>query len=306
VTHVRSGPAGDSQDARHGPVAVLGAGGLMGFPMARNLARAGLGVRAWNRSGHKVRPLAADGAAVLATPAEAASGASLVLTMLSDADAVLAAMDGPDGALSVLAARSVWLQMSTIGEDGTRACAALAAECGVTLVDAPVLGAAQVAAGGQLVVLASGPDSARDIVQPVFDVIGQRTLWLGECGAGTALKLVTNSWVLAVVEAGAEVVALAEGLGLSAQSFLDAIEGGALDLPYLRLKAGLMTRREFEPSFRLSLAAKDASLIERAAADHGLDLPLLSVVRHRLEQGVDAHGDKDFSATYLTSSPGTA
>jgi 3-hydroxyisobutyrate dehydrogenase len=304
VTDGRVRPGGDTQDP--GPVAVLGAGGLMGFPMARNLARAGRQVRAWNRSGDKARPLAADGAAVVATPAQAASGARVVLTMLSDADAVLAAMDGPDGALSAMNGHSVWLQMSTIGEDGTRACAGLAAERGVALVDAPVLGAAQVAAQGELVVLASGPDSARDIVQPVFDVVGQRTLWLGECGAGTALKLVTNSWVLSVVEAAAEVIALAEGMGLTAQSFLAAIEGGALDLPYLRLKAGMMTRRDFEPSFRLRLAAKDASLIEQAAANRGLDLPLLSVVRHRLEQGVDAHGDKDFSATYLTSSPGSA
>ncbi len=301
--HDRVGPGGETQDPRHGPVAVLGAGGLMGFGMARNLARAGRQVRAWNRSGHKARPLAADGVAVVASAADAATGAGVVLTILSDADAVLAAMGGPDGALAVMNGGSVWLQMSTIGEDGTSACAALAAEHGVALVDAPVLGAAQVAARGELVVLASGPDSARDIVQPLFDIVGQRTLWLGESGAGTALKLVTNGWVLSVVEAGAEVVALAEGLGLSAQSFLDAIEGGALDLPYLRSKADLMTRREFEPSFRLRLAAKDASLIEQAAANHGLDLPLLSVVRHRLEQGVDAHGDKDFSATYLTSSP---
>ncbi len=301
MTHDRAGARGDL-----GPVAVLGAGGLMGFAMARNLARAGHQVRAWNRSGGKARPLAGDGAAVVATPAEAAMGADVVLTMMSDADAVLAAMAGPDGALAKMNGRSVWLQMSTIGEAGTSACAALAAEHAVALVDAPVLGATQVAERGELVVLASGPDSARDIVQPVFDVVGQRTLWLGESGAGTALKLVTNSWVLSVVEAGAEVVALAEGLGLSAQSFLDAIEGGALDLPYLRVKADLMTRREFEPSFRLSLAAKDASLIEQAAASHGLDLPLLTAVRHRLEQGVDAHGDKDFSATYLTSSPRTA
>jgi 3-hydroxyisobutyrate dehydrogenase len=303
VMRGRVGPGGGSS---HGPVAVLGAGGLMGFAMARNLARAGLEVRAWNRSAEKAGPLAGDGAAVAKTPAEAASGAGIVLTMLADVDAVLGAMAGPDGALPAMDGQSVWLQMSTVGEDGTTECAAVAAKRGVAFLDAPVLGATQVAERGELVILASGPDAARDIVQPVFDVLGQRTLWLGECGAGTALKLVVNGWVLAVVEAGAEVIALAEGLDLSAQSFLDAIEGGSLDLPYLRLKAGLMTRREFDPSFRLRLAAKDAGLVEQAAANHDLDLPLLSVVRHRLEQGIGAHGDKDFSATYLTSSPRSA
>ncbi len=274
----------------------------MGFAMARNLARAGFEVRAWNRSADKARPLTEDGAMLAVTPADAARDADVVLTMLADADAVLAAMDGAHGALAAMDEDAVWLQMSTIGEAGTAECERVAAERGVTFLDSPVLGATQIAEHGKLVVLASGPDSARALVQPLFDVVGKKTIWLGDAGAGTALKLVANSWVLAVVEAGAEVIALAEGLGLQAEAFLDAIEGGALDLPYLRMKAALMARREFEPSFRLSLAAKDAALIEQAAAQHQLDLPLFSVVARRLEQGIAAHGDKDFSATYLTSS----
>jgi 3-hydroxyisobutyrate dehydrogenase len=285
------------------PVAVLGAGSMMGFGMARNLARAGVEVRAWNRTAAKAKPLAEDGAVTCASPAEAASGAGVVLTMLSDVDAVLGAMDGAGGALAAMDSQAVWLQMSTIGEAGTQECARHAAGYGVTFVDAPVLGAREVAARGQLVVLASGPDEARAAAQPVFDIIGNRTLWLGECGAGTALKLVANSWVLAVVEAGAEVISLAEGLGLRPEMFLDAIKGGPLDMPYLRLKASMMASREFEPSFRLSLAAKDAGLIEAAAKRHDLDLPLLEVIRRRLEHGAGPHGDKDFSATYLTSSP---
>src|ERR1700716_237699 len=96
--------------------AVLGAGGTMGFAIARNLARAGIPVRAWNRTLEKARPLEADGATIAPTPAAAAVGAGVVLTMLSDADAVLAAMAGEDGALSSMDASSVWLQMSTIGE----------------------------------------------------------------------------------------------------------------------------------------------------------------------------------------------
>jgi 3-hydroxyisobutyrate dehydrogenase len=294
---------GQHEAGRQPPVAVLGAGGMMGSAMARNLVHAGMEVRAWNRSADKATPLADDGAVVTATPAEAAHGAGTVLTMLSDAEAVLGAMAGDDGALAAVAGSdAVWLQMSTIGESGTQQCARLADQHGLTFVDAPVLGATQVAEQGKLVVLASGPVAARERVQPVFDIVGSKTLWLGESGAGTALKLVANGWVLAVVEAGAEVIALAEGLGVRPESFLDAIKDGALDLPYLRLKADLMTRRDFEPSFRLSLATKDAALIEQAAAGHDLDLPLFSVLRRRLAEGVDLHGDKDFSATYLTSS----
>lgn len=288
------------------PVAVLGAGGTMGFPIAGNLARAGREVRAWNRSRGKAEPLAEDGALIARTPAEAATGAGVVLTMLADTDAVLAAMDGPDGALPAMDPAALWLQMSTIGEDGTRRCAELAAGRGIAFADAPVLGTRQPAEQRKLVVLASGPGVARPRLQPVFDAIGQKTIWVGEAGAGTRLKLVTNSWVLSVVEAGAETIALAEGLGLDPALLFEALEGGTLDLPYLRLKGEAMAARDFEPAFRLSLAAKDAGLVTDAAGRRGLDLPLLRTIAERLAEGAREHGDKDFSATFLTSAPDRA
>ncbi len=287
---------------------MLGAGGAMGFSMARNIARAGMTVRAWNRSRDKAEPLAADGAYIARTPAEAATGAGIVLTMLADADAVVNAMEGDDGALPVMADSGapdppIWLQMSTIGEEATEWCAELAVRYGATFVDAPVLGTRQPAEQGRLVVLASGPDAAGPRVQPVFDAVGHRTMHVGEAGAGTRLKLVTNSWVLAVVEAGAETIALAEGLGLDPDLFLAAIQDGPLDLPYLRAKARAIAERDFTPSFRLSLAAKDAGLVRDAAWQRGLDLPLLELIADRLGEATSEHGDKDVSATYLTGAP---
>jgi len=289
-------------------VAVLGAGGTMGFAMARNIARAGIAVRAWNRTRAKAEPLAADGAYIADTPADAATGAGIVLTMLTDADTVITVMECTEGALPVMADSDqpdhpIWLQMSTIGEEATEWCTGLAGRYGVGFVDAPVLGTRQPAEQGQLVVLESGPEEARPRVQPVFDAIGHRTIRVGEAGAGTRLKLVTNSWVLAVVEAGAETIALAEGLGLDPALFFQAIETGPLDLPYLRTKAQAMTERDFTPSFRLRLAAKDADLVTDAAWQHGLDLPLLELIARRLGQGAGEHGDEDISATYLTSAP---
>jgi 3-hydroxyisobutyrate dehydrogenase len=115
------------------------------------------------------------------------------------------------------------------------------------------------------------------------------------------MKMVANSWVLTVVEGAAETFALAEGLGLDPNLLLDAIEGGTLDLPYLRMKGKAIMERNFEPSFRLTLAAKDARLIEESAERHGLDVPLFSTIRRRLAEGAKEHGDEDFSATYLTS-----
>jgi 3-hydroxyisobutyrate dehydrogenase len=290
-------------------VAVLGTG-TMGFPMARNLAQAGFSVRAWNRSGDKAEPLARDGVQVCATPAEAADGASVILTMLADTDAVVGSVDGPDGAFGSLPATgsgpgdgTIWLQMSTIGEAGTERCADLAGRRDVVLIDAPVLGTKQPADQGKLVVLASGPVTVKNRVQPVFDAVGQKTIWVGEAGAGTRLKLVANNWVLTVTEGTAETIALAQGLGLDPQLFLDAVSGGTLDLPYLRIKGEAILNRDFTPAFRLELAAKDAALVAEAAERHQVDVPLTRLLRDRLAQGAREHGDKDMVATYLTSAP---
>ncbi len=284
-------------------VAVLGAGGMMGFPIARNLAREGFEVRAWNRSPEKAEPLGEDGARIADSPADAAAGADVVLTMLADADAVL---ESAEGALEAVPAPGIWLQMSTIGEAGTERCIELAAEHGISFLDAPVLGTKQPAEQGELVIMASGPSELRDRVGPVFETIGKRTMWVGDAGAGTRLKLATNSWILAIVEGAAETLALAEGLGLDPQLVLDAVSGGPLDLPYLQMKGKAIIERDFEPSFKLALAAKDAALVDEAASRHDLELPLIHTIRERLEQGAEQHPDEDMSATYLTSAPAYA
>lgn len=300
-------------------VAVLGAGGTMGLPMARNIARAGIAVRAWNRNPDRAAPLSADGVYLAESPAEAAAEAGIVLTMLADEEAVVAAMGGPDGALSVMdganhqhgnrmddpygSDHNLWLQMSTIGEVATLRCADLANTRGVGFVDAPVFGSPQPAERGELVVLESGPEEARPRVQPIFDAVGQRIVRAGEAGAGSRLKTVLNSWALAVVEAGAETIALAEGAGVDPGLFFEAIEGGTLDLPYLRVKGQAMVTRDFTPDFRLTLAAKDAGLARDAAQVRDLDLPLIDTIARRLAEGTREHGDDDFSATYLLSAP---
>jgi 3-hydroxyisobutyrate dehydrogenase len=279
-------------------VAVLGAGGTMGRPMARNLAQAGLAVRAWNRSPEKARPLESMGAKVLDSPAGAAQGADIVITMLADTEAVL---ESAAPALQAAGPGVLWLQMSTVGEAGSERCLALAREHGAGFLDAPVLGTKQPAEDGTLVVLASGAQELRERAQPVFDAVGQKTIWVGEAGAGTRLKLVANSWVLTVVEGTAETIALAQGLGVDPQLFLDALEGGALDLPYLRLKAKAIIGRDFAPSFSLRLAAKDARLVDEAARARELELPLFAAIAQRMTDGSHLHGEKDMSATYLTS-----
>ena len=280
-------------------VAVLGTG-IMGAPMARNVAGAGHDVRAYNRSRERAEPLAADGVGVCDTAAEAVSGAEVVVTMLADGGAVEAVMTE---AISAVEADAVWAQMSTVGLDAGDRLLALAAQAGVPMVDAPVLGTKAPAEQGQLTVLASGDPAARERCAPVFDAVGARTVVLGdEPGASTRMKLVVNAWLLALVEGLSESIALAEGLGIDPAGFLDIIDGGPLGLPYAKLKGAMMLERRYEPSFTLALAAKDARLALEAAASAGLELPALAAVRAQLERAEAlGHGDDDMAAAVEAS-----
>jgi 3-hydroxyisobutyrate dehydrogenase len=280
-------------------VAVLGTG-IMGAPMARNVRAAGHDVSAWNRSREKAEPLAEDGIAVAGSVAEAVAGADVVVTMLADAAAVEAVAEEALGAID----GAVLAQMSTIGLAATERLAKRAADAGVEFVDAPVSGTKQPAEQGKLLVLASGPEAVRERVDPVFDAVGAKTVWLGEAGAGQRLKLVLNAWLLGMTEALAEAIALAEGLDVDPRIFLETIDGAPVGAPYAQLKGPMMIDGEFPPAFPLELAAKDAALALEAAEAAGLRLGALAAVAEQMRRATDAgHGGKDMAATIHASRP---
>ena len=284
-------------------VAFLGTG-TMGLPMVRNLLAAGLVVRVWNRTRDKAEPLVANGATVHDSPGEAADGADTLVTMLFDLDAV--ATVAPQ-ALPALHPDAVWLQMSTVGIAGSEQLAALAKEHGVAYVDAPVVGTKAPAEQGALTVLAAAPPGLRERAEPVFDAVGTKTVWVDAPCGGTRLKLVANTWVLALTEGVAESIALAEGLGLDPQLFLDTIKGAPTDALYAQLKGSAMIARSFEPSFALDAALKDAGLILEAADQADLDLAVTEPVRRHLSRAAElGHGAEDMAATYYAHQRGTA
>ena len=285
-------------------VAVLGTG-IMGAPMARHLAGAGHEVRAWNRTREKAEALAGDGVEVADSPAKAVEGADLAITMLSAGDAVREVMAGDGGGLEGLEGDVVWAQMSTIAIDDTEELAHLATEAGVAYVDAPVLGTKQPAEAGELTVFASGPDEAIHRCEPAFAAVGQRTLRLGDAGAGTRMKLVVNNWLVALVGGLAETVAFAEGIGVDPAEFLDVIDGGPMGPPYAKLKGGMMVKRDFPPSFPLRLLAKDAALVEAAALEAGTRMRVTGAVQEILAAAADAgHADEDIAAAYFGAAAG--
>jgi 3-hydroxyisobutyrate dehydrogenase len=275
-------------------VTVLGTG-IMGAGMAANLAKAGLDTTVWNRTPEKARPLADAGARVAEDPAEAVSGADVIVTMLFDADSVAEVMQR---ALPAAKAGVTWVQTATVGLEGTDRLAALAGEHGVAFVDAPVLGTRQPAEAGQLVILAGGPEEVREAVAPVFEAIGSRTVWVGdEPGAGHRLKLVANSWVLSIVTATGQAVALAQALGVDPQQWLDSIAGGPLDSGYAQLKGKAMIADEFPPAFALDGAVKDSGLIAEALAANGVSDQLMAAMHDRFaEAAARGHAEEDMAA----------
>lgn len=284
-------------------IAVLGTG-IMGRPMAANLLASGLRVRAWNRTLDKARPLAEQGADICATPREAAAGADAVLTMLADGEAVRQVMTGPDGVLALDTLPPLWIQASTVGVEATHQLAELAELAGLSFVDAPVLGTKQPAEQGKLVVLAAGPDSAHTECAPVFDAIGSRTMWVGEAGAASRLKLVVNAWVLAVTAATAQSVALAQALDLDPNLFLDSIKGGPLDLLYAHVKGAAMIDGNYPPSFPVTLAAKDAQLVLDAGERTGVDLAVTRAALTQLSRAAElGHHDADMAALFAAVRP---
>jgi 3-hydroxyisobutyrate dehydrogenase len=281
-------------------VAVIGTG-IMGAPIARNLAAAGHEVAVWNRTAERARALEGEVARVADSPADAVTGAEVVITMLSDADPVLS-VAGEGGALAAMDDGAIWAQMSTIGLDGTERAESMAAQRGVSFADTPVLGTRQPAEQGALTVLASGRDEVLDRLEPLWEPIAARVERLGPAGAGTRTKLVLNMWLLALVEGLAETIALAERLGVDPRTFLHVIEGGPMDSAYAQMKGKAMIERQFPTAFPLRLAAKDARLVGEAARRDGVELPLPKVVEEQMRRASElGHGDEDLAATIMAS-----
>jgi 3-hydroxyisobutyrate dehydrogenase len=267
-------------------VAVLGTG-TMGAAMARNIAAAGMDVRVWNRSRERAEETGLD---VADSPTEAVEGADVMLTMLSDGDAV------EEVAREALG-DAVWLQMSTVGIAANERLAALAEERGVAFVDAPVSGTKKPAEDGELVVVASGPKEARQQVKPIFEAVGSKTVELGEAGEGQRFKLVLNAWLAGMLDALAETIAFAEAIDIDPGQFLAAIDGAPVGAPYAQLKGKMMIEREFPASFKLSLMRKDAGLVLEAAERHGFEADLTDTVARVFDRAIDAgHGDEDMAA----------
>jgi 3-hydroxyisobutyrate dehydrogenase len=246
-------------------VAVIGTG-TMGTAMARRLLAAGADVNVWSRHAASMMPLAEAGATAYEKAADAVMNADVVITMLPTAEATADVMFGGE-TLCALPPKSIWAQMATIGVEATER---LATETrirrpSVTFVDAPVSGSRDPAEKGQLLILGSGPQRAAQLLEPVFSVLGRTTLWLGSAGAGSAMKLVLNTWLAFQTEGAAEAAALAERLGVRTPALFDALRDNPLASPYALGKLTRMVEEDYHADFALDWALKDLDLASSEA-----------------------------------------
>ena len=251
--------------------------GLMGKPMGKNLLKAGFPLVVWNRTREKADELVQQGAKFAASPTDAAAAADVLITIVSDPAALEQVLWGDKGsstgALAGLRRGSVLIDSSTVSPDLAKRVAAACAERGVDFLDAPLTGGTWGAEKGELVFMIGGKREVLDRVEPVLSAVGKKFLLMGENGAGQTVKIATNAILALEVQALAEAIALVTSTGVEADRLMEVMQLSMGRAPLLDVKAPLILKGEFAPSFPLRLMLKDLGLAVELADEKHLKLP---------------------------------
>lgn len=281
-------------------VAFLGLG-IMGQAMAANLLKSGLfaEVLVWNRSPAKCEGLVQQGAVAVGSPAEAVERANIVYGMLADPQAAIDVALGPSGVVSAVRPGKAYVDMSTVDEETSRKIAEAVRAAGGRFLEAPVSGSKKPAIDGQLIILAAGDESLFEECAAAFDVMGKRSLFLGQVGAGARMKLVVNGMMGAMMTAFAEGVALADRSGLRQSDLLEVLGLGAMNMPMIAMKGPGLQARSYPAAFKLVSQQKDMRLA--LALGDALDqpLPVMAAANEQFKKAKALGlGESDFSAVY--------
>jgi 3-hydroxyisobutyrate dehydrogenase len=292
-------------DELNGRVAFVGLG-IMGGPMAANLAKAGFDLSVYTRTREKAEAFAAEhGATAAATPRDAAEGASAVITMVPDAPEVEEVLLGDDGAAHGLEQGALAIDMSTIAPTAARAIGERLDDDGVAFLEAPVSGSRPKAEDGTLTIMVGGGRADFERAGPLFEAMGERIVHVGPRGHAQLAKLLTNTMGAVHAVALAESVVAAEAAGLDPDAFLEVAAGSAGNSTVLGLKGRPMFERDFTPLFKLEHMLKDVRHCLDEARALGVELRLGSMVEPLFARIADAgHGDEDFAAVIRAVEPG--
>lgn len=251
--------------------------GLMGRPMGLNLLKAGFPLTVWNRTPSRAEALVAAGAKPASTPREAAAAADVLITIVSDPQALEEVLWGHegrnDGALAGLKTGSLYIDSSTISPSLARRVASVCIGAGVRFLDAPVTGGTWGAEKGELVFMVGGDPETLKAAELVLSVVGKKWFHLGPNGAGQTIKLAMNSLLAVEVQAFAEALALVTRAGLPGEKLVEVMQASMARAGVLDVKAPMLLKGEYAPSFPLRLMHKDLSLALDLANQLGVPLP---------------------------------
>jgi len=273
--------------------------GAMGAPMAENLLAAGFALRVWNRGPGRTDPLAARGATVCATPAEALRGAAFVVSMVADDEATRQVMLGEHGVVAAAAPGTTIVDSSTNTPAMVREVSRAAAARGVHHLDAPVSGSIAQARGRELVFMVGGPQAAFDAAQPLFAAMGRMARRMGDSGAGATIKLVNNMLSGTMNAALAEAMSVALAAGLDPEATRELLGEGAAGSRLVKTKIPKMAAGDFSPLFQLGLMEKDLRYFLGLAQELDRPAPVAALVRSQMQAARRAGlGGQDVSALF--------
>jgi 3-hydroxyisobutyrate dehydrogenase-like beta-hydroxyacid dehydrogenase len=279
-------------------IAVIGLG-TMGTPIARRLRECGFNVVVWNRSPEKAEPFRVEGIPVAESPAAAAAGADTVISSVLDDAALREVSLGPGGILEGLGDTAVHCDTSTISPKCAREIHAAYGDAGKRFIHAPVLGSKKQVAAGELLIFAEGPMAAVEAARPALEALGKRIWELREPGSAAALKLACNMMIAGMITTLSQSLVFACKHGLDPRVFLDVIQSSALAAPMYASKSRQILERDWSANFFVDNLIKDIVLARRAAAEAGLDVPLLALQGQLFEAASAAgYGRDDYSAVY--------
>lgn len=257
--------------------------GLMGRPMGLNLLKAGHSLTVWNRTASRAESLVAAGAKLAASPRETAAASDILLTIVSDPAALEEVLQGSagknDGVLAGLQRGSLYIDSSTVSPVLARKISAACTQRGVRFLDAPVTGGTWGAEKGELIFMVGGDAATLHDAEPVLSAMGKRWFHLGPNGAGQTIKLAMNMILALQVDALAEALALVTGAGIAGEKLVEVLQSSMARAAVLDVKAPLLLKGEYPPSFPLRLMHKDLGLALDLANQIGVPLPATAAAR---------------------------
>jgi 3-hydroxyisobutyrate dehydrogenase-like beta-hydroxyacid dehydrogenase len=277
----------------------IGAGGRMGFAMAKRLLEAGCDVSVYNRTRSKVEPLAALGARVVATPRDLADR-DIVFTTVSASDDLVAVTSGPDGVLGGKRVPKLLVDCSTVSEEASAEVRAATTKRGTQMLSAPMSGNAKVVKAGKLTIVASGPRAAYDLAEPYLAALGTGVTYVGEGEVARMVKICHNLMLGVVAQCLAEITVLAEKRGVPRHAFLEFLNSSVVGSMFTRYKTPAFVNLDLTPTFTPVLLRKDLDLGLKAAKELGVPLPVTQAARDIVDKAVRAgHTECDFAVLLL-------